>query len=148
MDLSPIGNLCEVISSIPKSVATAIWFYIQALWPTYFIAIILALVTWVFIEIKGRYGNWHYPTKNGFSPVFNSFLGVITFSFFQGLMYALINLITWGTGYCIPWLNGLYLLPFVLTGLFLVKTGIWVELRSPFRRKKKYGVFKRTNRRV
>lgn len=142
------GQICEAVSSIPHSVASAILFYIQkvwpVLWPTYFLVMVACLSSWIYIEIKYRYGDWHYPTKNGFSPTFNSFLGVVVFSFFEGLMYGLFNLITWATAYCIPWLNGLYFIPFILTGVFLVKVGIWKELRLPsFGKRRKYRKYRR-----
>lgn len=128
------GQICELASSIPHSIAAAIVTWVQLLWPKYIVIIFTVLTGWVFFEIKTRNGTWHYNSKNGFSPQFNSFIGAGTFAIFQGLMYGLFNLFTWGGAYCIPWLTALYLIPFGLTAWFLVDiAGFWVEKRHAYK---------------
>jgi len=125
-----LEGFCSAIGSqIPKSVSGLAWEIITRLWPWYWLGIILLLGAWIFFEIKTRYGNAHYNSKNGFSPPFNSFVGSGTYLGLQALVYLLFTLIFGDAAYCIPWSYAMHLIVFASTGHILHEIGFWPELR-------------------
>lgn len=91
--------------------------------------IVIGLIGWVAFEIATRNGNAHYNSDNGFSPLFNIFVGsALNFAIQEGLGLALTKM--FGDAiYCVEWPYILHFAVFVATGLLLRFSGFWVYLR-------------------
>jgi len=121
--------MCSIIASIPHTVAGYVWTAITTLGPWWSSLIVLALIMWVVFEVVTRNGNAHYNSDNGFSPLFNFFVGSsLNFTLQELLGLALAN--WFGDAiYCVEWPYVLHFAVFVATGLFLRVSGFWVYLR-------------------
>ncbi len=99
-----LSSVCQqsVIPSV-ESTAAWIWFAIKSLWPWYWLLIVVLLIAWIIFEIATRHGGAHYNSQNGFSPLFNSFVGSGTYALLQYLTYLALKK-PFGPGvYCHPW---------------------------------------------
>ena len=136
-----IGEMCQVIAmSTAPSLSSFVWRGILYLWPWKWILIVLAIGGWTAWEIVTRNGNYHYNSKNGFSPTFNSFVGSGTFLLFQSVLLLVFEKIIGGNIYCMVWPYVVHLFIFISTGLFLHFIGFWPELRifNTKKRRRKY----------
>jgi hypothetical protein len=128
----PIKDICSLVTfSFTQSIHYYFWIIITALWPWYWLLIFAILFLWIVFEIYTRNGEVHYNSANGFSPVFNSFVGSGTYLGLQALLYLLFSLIFGDTIYCLIWPYAVHLILFLSTGLILHKIGFWPELRGP-----------------
>lgn len=120
-------QICKLLfESPPKSGVGQIWFFITNLWSQYWIGITTGLLLWVIFEIFTRNGRCHYNSQNGFSPLFNRFVGSGTYLLFQtGTIYLLVTFFSSGI-YCTPWPYVIHLIIFMLTGFFLRVIKFWV----------------------
>ncbi len=130
-----LSSICQqaVIPSV-KSMVAWIWFAIKFLWPWYWLLIVVALVLWTAFEIASRHGGAHYNSKNGFSPLFNSFVGSGTYALFQYLTYLILQKLLGDGIYCQPWSYVIHIFVFILTGGLLYFSGFWVYWKLPGRR--------------
>ena len=89
----------------------------QTLGPLYSSLILLSLLAWVAFEIVTRNGGAHYNSDNGFSPLFNFFVGSSLYFGLQELLGIGLVKIFGDAIYCIEWPYALHALIFVATGL-------------------------------
>lgn len=131
-----LSNICQltVIPSV-ESISAKIWFIIQFLWPWYWFLIILLITIWTIFEIITRHGNAHFNSDNGFSPLFNSFVGSGTYILLQYLTYLVLESVSGPGVYCRPWSYIIHFVVFLLTGGLLFILGFWVYWRLPNGRK-------------
>ena len=127
---------CGIMSSTVKSAAAWFWQIVIALWPWYWLWIAVGLIAWVFFEIVTRNGNWHYNSKNGFSPTFNIVVGSGTYLLLQSLLHFILKKFLGDAAYCQPWAYLIHFFVFMSTGGLLYLTGFWVYWKLPFRRRK------------
>lgn len=135
-----IGNICSVISdSMVSSFSSMIWKIIVYLWPWKWLAIVVLVSVWVFIEIKTRFGSFHYNSENGFSPSFNRFVGSGSYLGLQTLLFVILKSIFGSIVYCFSWSYALHTVIFISTGILLNISGFWPYLKEPgSRRKRRY----------
>jgi hypothetical protein len=134
-----IGDVCSIVASIPHTIAGYVWTAITTLGLWWSLAIILGLIGWVVFEVATRNGNAHYNSDNGFSPLFNIFVGSsLNFAIQEGMGLGLAKIFG-DTIYCVEWPYILHFAVFVITGLFLRFTGFWVYLRILGERPRKRG---------
>jgi regulator of protease activity HflC (stomatin/prohibitin superfamily) len=129
--MQPLGQLCSVINDIPHTVISGVWFWISFAFSHYWYLIIPALIVWVTVEIITR--NAHsFNSDNGFTPVFNSFVGGGVFYIFEYMIYFVLNYFLGSGVNCgLLWLDTFYLIPFIATGLFLHGIGFWPYMKIP-----------------
>ena len=132
------GNICSLISaSRASSISSFFWQIIDFLWPWNWIWISLLLFTWVIWEIITRHGSAHYNSENGFSPVFNRFIGSGVYFSLQALVYLFFRLAFGDVIYCAPWPYAVHIIIFLLTGTLLHLSGFWPYLRSSQRHRRR-----------
>lgn len=120
--------ICSIAQSTAGSLSSRLWTIITTLWPWHWLWITGAIVIWVIFEILTRNGSAHYNSDNGFSPLFNSFVGSGTY---LGLESAALLLIEKAYGqkvYCMVWPYEIHFLIFASAGLLLYFTGFWTYL--------------------
>jgi hypothetical protein len=116
-----------------------IWKIIVYLWPWKWLAIVVLVSVWVFIEIKTRFGSFHYNSENGFSPSFNRFVGSGSYLGLQTLLFVILKSIFGSIVYCFSWSYALHTVIFISTGILLNISGFWPYLKEPgSRRKRRY----------
>ena len=122
-----VPQICKLLfESPPKSNAGQTWFLITNFWSQNWIWITIILILWVIFEIFTRNGRGHYNSKNGFSPLFNRFIGSGVYLIFQAVMvYLLVTLFGRGV-YCTPWPYIVHPIIFILTRFFLLAIKFWV----------------------
>jgi len=122
-------EICMKSGDIPGTILSGIWYFITSSFSKYWYIIIPVIIIWIIWEILSR-DNHDYNSKNGFTPMFNSFVGAGVFCLFQYLTY-LILVLFWGKGvYCaVPMVSGFHIIPFFLTGIFLNLIGFWKYLK-------------------
>lgn len=125
-----------VLEPATRSFSAQLWAIIVALWPWWWILIILALAGWITVEILTRNGALHYNSENGFSPAFNRFVGAGTYLGLQGLLFALFHWVFGDMAYCLKWPYAVHAVVFLSSGLLLNLTGFWVYLKEPGGRRK------------
>lgn len=132
MDISQsFGGVCSLINDIPGTLISGVWFWISYGFSHYWYVIVPALILWVGIEIVSR-NNHSFNSDNGFTPMFNSFVGGGVFLGFESLIHFVANLFLGSTAECgFLWVNTFYLIPFIATGLFLNAIGFWHYMRIP-----------------
>jgi hypothetical protein len=128
---STIGLFCQIMAPSVKSIAGTFWDFVVALWPWGWILIVPSFAIWIAFEIATRNGNWHYNSKNGFSPTFNIFVGSGTNLLIQSLTHGFLSGIFGDLAYCNPWASVLHIFIFIATGVLLNVTGFWVYLKLP-----------------
>ena len=119
------------------SVSAKLWYVITYLWPKGWFIISMTLVFWALWEMATRNGGSHYNSKNGFSPLFNSFVGSGVYGSLQFLTHLVLDKVYGSIVYCKPWAYMLHLVIFLLTGGLLVLVGFWVEWRMPWEGRKR-----------
>ena len=135
MDVTqPLGSVCSLINDIPGTFISGVWFWISYVFLNYWYVIIPVLVIWIVFEVLTR--NTHsFNSDNGFTPIFNSFVGGGVFLGFESLIHLVLNLFLGNAAECgLIWLNSFYLIPFVATGLFLNAIGFWHYMKIPIRK--------------
>lgn len=127
----PLGDVCSLINSLPGTFISSVWFWISFAFSNYWYVIIPVIVIWIAIEIVTR--NTHsFNSDNGFTPIFNSFVGGGIFFAFESLIYLILNFFFTSIVNCgFLWLNSFYLIPFIATGLFLHGIGFWPYIKLP-----------------
>jgi hypothetical protein len=134
----PLGTACSILSNIPTTELSLVWAIIVSVgwW------IIPIIIIWTIIEFATWHGSFHFNSENGFSPVFNSFVGAGFFYGFQTLYNFILEFIMGKTAYCATFTVPLFfLIPFISAGLFLHWLGFWPYLRIP-RTRFKIKIFK------
>lgn len=134
MDVTPVkifsvGDICSIIGSVPSTTAGWIWTAITNLGFWYSALIVLGLVGWVIFEIVTRYTTTSYRSDNGFTPLFNVFVGGSVNFGIQELLGLLLAKMFSDAAYCVAWPYALHVSVFVATGLLLRFTGFWTYLR-------------------
>lgn len=118
-------EICLKSGDIPGTFLSAIWFYVKLSFSNYWYITIPVLTIWILWELIQR-NNHSYNSRNGFTPFFNSFIGAGLFCLFQYLTYSIISLF-WGKEILCTFqiLSVLYLIPFILTKIFLISVRFW-----------------------
>lgn len=131
MLMQPLVQLCSIANDIPGTIISSIWFGISFAFSHYWFLIIPAIIIWIAIEIFTR--NTHsYNSDNGFTPLFNSFIGGGVFYIFGALIHFILSFFVGkGVDCGLIWINLFYLIPFVATGLFLHGIGFWPYMKIP-----------------
>ena len=126
-----LGDVCSFITSIPGTIISGVWFLVSSFFLNYWYIIIPVIVVWVVAEIITR--NKHsFNSDNGFTPVFNSFVGGGVFFAFEFLIHFILNSFFTSVVNCgFLLLNSFYLVPFIATGLFLHVIGFWPYIKLP-----------------
>lgn len=126
MEFISIDKICQqVFTTMPASPAGKFWFGIANFWKDYWPYIIISLAGWVIFEIVTRDGGIHYNSSNGFSPVFNRFVGSGTYLLFDMLTILILLKIFGPLIYCNPFTYPIHIINFGLTWLFLIFIGFW-----------------------
>lgn len=127
-----LQNLCELIV-LPAQKTFVSWFWTATsmLWSVGGILFIVALILWVWVEFKTRFGTFHYNSENGFSPLFNSVVGGGVYFLLQVLLYFFFRVFFGGGVYCLPLPYAFHLLIFATTGKILNFVGFWPRLEKP-----------------
>lgn len=127
----PLGNFCSIINEIPHTAISTVWTFVGQLFTSYWYIIIPTIVLWVTFEILTRSGH-HYNSDNGFTPVFNSFVGGLVFYLTLTLIDLVLEFLFGKIVNCsIMWIRSFYLIPFISTGLLLHGIGFWPYLKVP-----------------
>lgn len=118
-------EICLKSGNIPGTFLSSVWFYIKLSFSEYWYITTPAVIIWLFWELTQR-NNHNYNSKNGFTPLFNSFVGAGFFCLFQYLTYLFISLF-WGKEIIctLQILSILYVIPFILTKIFLLSVRFW-----------------------
>lgn len=129
--MQALAPLCSAINAIPGTSISAIWFWILYGFSHYWYIITPVIVIWVVFEIFTR--NLHsYNSDNGFTPLFNSFVGGGVFYILSALIHFILSIfIGKGVECSLLWINSFYLIPFIATGLFLNAIGFWHYMKIP-----------------
>ncbi len=126
-----IGEVCSLVSSIPNTTISWIWFWISYLLTSYWYYIVPTIILWTVYQIFTRWAH-HYNSDNGFTPAFNSFVGGGVFFVFEFIINWLLMFILGSIASCgLLWTNLFYLIPFVATGMFLHGIGFWPYMMLP-----------------
>jgi hypothetical protein len=111
---------------------------ISFLWPWYWFLIVAILGTWITVEVSTRHGNFHYNSENGFSPLFNRFVGSGTYLGLQTLLYLILKIFFGESVYCLYWPYAFHVIVFASSGLLLHLVGFWPYLKDSNRGKRRY----------
>lgn len=134
--VSYIDSICSLVADIPHTAISTAWTWIFYAFSSYWYLIVPALILWVIFEIFSR-GNHDFNSDNGFTPIFNSFVGGGIFLLTGTLIDWLLHLVIGpGISCGLLWVRSFYLIPFVSTGLLLHGIGFWPYWRLPFTREK------------
>lgn len=122
--VSTISPLCSLGQSFFGSGYSLLWSAI--LWLGFWkrLLIIIGIVVWIFFEI-GSKGTHKYNSENGFTPMFNSFIGASGYFWFQTIIYFGLKLIFTEAVYCFKWPYFLHSIVFLSNGFILHMIGIW-----------------------
>lgn len=123
--------LCSLINDLPGTFISGVWFGISYGFSHYWYLIIPVIFLWIMFEIFSR--NSHsFNSDNGFTPIFNSFVGGGVFYIFSALIHFIMSFfIGEGVDCGLIWMNSFYLIPFISTGLFLHGIGFWPYMMLP-----------------
>lgn len=129
--MEALAPLCSAISDIPGTAISAVWFWIAYGFSHHWYFIIPAIVIWVVVEFLTM--NTHsFNSDNGFTPMFNSFVGGGVFYILSALIHFILGLFAGEGVECgLLWINSFYLIPFVATSLLLNAVGFWKYWRVP-----------------
>lgn len=119
------AGLLEGLLFVPNTVAAKLWWMITSIWSEYWLYIIGFLTIWIILEILTRNGSVHYNSKNGFSPMFNRFVGSGTLLFFQFVIHLVFTKLFGNEVYLYVWPYVIHLTGFFMTGSFLNLVGFW-----------------------
>jgi len=120
----PIGDLCSLGKSIFGSTFSLLWTIITFVGFWYSVLLLLVIAIWVIFEVLNR--NTHsYNSENGFTPLFNSFVGATVYFGLQALIYIILQKLLTEAVYCLKWPYALHFITFTLTGLILCWIGFW-----------------------
>jgi hypothetical protein len=129
--IEPLGQVCSLINEIPHTFVSAVWTFVALGFSSYWFVIIPILVLWVVFEIFTR-GGHSYNSDNGFTPIFNSFVGGLVFYVTMALIDLVFEFFLGKSVNCsLLWIRSFYLVPFVSTGLLLHGIGFWPYLKIP-----------------
>jgi hypothetical protein len=124
-------NACSVLNSLPGTVVSGVWFFVSSTFSKYWYMIIPTLIIWIVYELFARH-NHRYNSDNGFTPLFNSFVGGGVFLGFEFLITLVLNLFFGKATECVLlFTKSFYLIPFIATGVFLNFIGFWPYLKIP-----------------
>jgi len=129
--MQSIIPLCSLINDIPRTLISGVWFWISYGFSHYWYVIIPVIILWFVFEIFTR--NTHsYNSDNGFTPLFNRFVGGGVFYVFSALLHFVLSFfISDGVDCSLIWINSFYLIPFISAGLFLHGIGFWPYMMLP-----------------
>ncbi len=118
--MNPLLSLCPLLSSIPQTERQLLWSIIYSTWPWNLI-LISVLILWIVFEIKNRHGKVLYRSKkgNGYTPLFNKFVGSATYFALQALIPLVLSFIFGDAIYCMFLPYVVHLFMFWFTWYFL-----------------------------
>lgn len=132
-----IGEICAVIfSQTSHTIYATVLELVIFLWPWYWLLIVLGLGGWIAFEITTRNGTIHHNSENGFSPVFNSFVGSCTYTGLQTFFFFILTSLFGSGVYCFVWPFAIHILIFLSTGKLLHVIGFWPRLERPNNRRR------------
>lgn len=122
--ISTISSLCVSGRSIFGSGYSLLWS--AMLWLGFWrrLLLIITIIAWVVYEIFSK-GTHKRKTENGFTPMFNRFIGASGYFCFQTIIYFGLKLIFTDAIYCFKWPYALHSIVFLLNGFILHMIGIW-----------------------
>lgn len=118
------GMLCSIGKSIFGSTYSFLWSAITYLGFFKCFLIIIVIILWIIWEIGTRYKH-SYNSENGFTPIFNSFVGASIYFWSQEFIYISLEKFFTEAVYCFKWPYILHVSIFIFTGLLLNITGFW-----------------------
>jgi len=131
-----LNPICSALGDIPHTFISSVWVFIRYGFSHYWYFIIPAIILWVIFEFVAK-GNHNFNSDNGFTPLFNSFVGGGVFCLSVAIIQFLIGLVIGKIAPCATlFISSFYLLPFLTTGLFLHAIGFWPYWKLPFIRGK------------
>lgn len=126
-----IGGVCSIVGSIPSTTISWIWFWISSLFLSYWYYIVPAIILWSVYQIVTR-GSHRFNSDNGYTPLFNSFVGGGVFFIFEWILSWILVLLFGPMVNCgLLFVDLFYLIPFIATGLFLHWIGFWPYMMLP-----------------
>ncbi len=123
MEIS-LENVCGLSKSLNSSLNGFIWEIISKL-SSHYLMIAIILTSWVVFELLTRNGRFHYNSANGFSPVFNSFVGSGLYFFYYSLVLILPQYLFGEIVHCITLPFITHLLIFVAVKKTLKALNFW-----------------------
>ena len=119
-----LENVCLLSQSANSSVNGFIWEMISQV-SSHSLIIVVTLVSWIIFELLTRNGRFHHNSANGFSPVFNRFVGSGLYFFYYSLILILPQYLLGEIVHCItlPFLT--HLLIFVAVKKTLMAINFW-----------------------
>lgn len=122
--IATLSPLCSLGQSFFGSGYSLLWSAI--LWLGFWkgLLIIIGIVIWIIYEI-GSNGIHKYNSENGFTPIFNSFIGASGYFWFQTIIYFGLKLVFTEAVYCFKWPYFLHSIVFLSNGFILHMVGIW-----------------------
>ena len=127
----PLGQICSLINEIPHTFISAVWTFVAHSFSLYWYVIVPFLIMWVVFEVITR-GGHSYNSDNGFTPIFNSFVGELVFYITAALIDLILEFFFGkGVNCSFLWVRTFYLVPFISTGLMLHGIGFWPYLKIP-----------------
>ncbi len=129
--MQALAPFCSLISDIPGTFISGVWFWISFGFSHYWYVIIPAIIIWVVVEVF-TIGTHSFNSDNGFTPLFNSFVGGGVFYVLSALIHFILSFFMGKGVECgLLWINSFYLIPFVATSLLLNAIGFWKYWRIP-----------------
>lgn len=134
--LNNLGEVCSVVTvQAVSTLHQMMWQFVQLLWSWYALFIVISLVIWIIYEVLTRNGTVHYNSENGFSPIFNSFVGSGVYTGLQTLLFLTFTYVFGDWIYCFGWPIVVHIVIFKLTGYLLHYIGFWPRVEKPGRKK-------------
>lgn len=124
---APADFVIQMFELAGKSTAGKFWGLVELLWSNYWPYIVLILTVIVVYELLTWNGNWHYNSRNGFSPSFNRLVGSGVFALYSAIFFAFIHFVFGDSVYLRQiWPYVVHAMAFPLTWITLRKIGFWV----------------------
>lgn len=130
-----LNILCQIARPVAASLEAQLWQVITLLWPWWWLLIILILGVWIVFEIVTRFGTAHYNSENGFSPMFNRFVGSGSYLLVHAVLLLGLSKIFGSGVYCGPTPYALHVVAFGAVGLTLHLSGFWPYMVHPRQRR-------------
>jgi hypothetical protein len=122
MDTS-LENVCSLSNSLNSTINSFAWEIISQL-SSHYLVIGVILVTWVLFELLTRNGKIHYNSANGFSPLFNSFVGSGLYFFYYSFVLILPEYLLGEIVHCVTW-PLIHVFVFWAVRKTLISIGFW-----------------------
>ena len=123
----PADFVAQIILNSGTSAAGTFWQFVTMFWSGYWPIILVVLLFIVVYELVTWNGNWHYNSRNGFSPGFNRLVGSGVFLLYSTIIFACLHFLFGDNIYLEQvWPYVVHALAFPLTWLTLKGIGFWV----------------------